>query len=316
MESMSIINGNIMDLLRKRESWGKQIASSTSPHSNSDFNRHLSWMVSGNKQYLENLYADQIQYAAQRMYLNTDGHWWIDRVRVNSTELQRARLGGVAAWRGTFYPGHIVSWKFAAPANGEDVAILIPKASLDEFTVLAYNTRSDDVEALMTAWDITPGTWEATIGTDSNGDDIPDTDTVKRTISLERTKSINITFKSGSTTVVRMKLIHEGTPYWERPDLGIGEDDITVSGRTLEVVVHNLGSVASEPAQIALFDTNGKQQASADIPLIDAPLDLKPRTAIIRLELPQSISLKGSYIVILSGQEEITNNNNRCDLHD
>jgi len=313
--SMSVINGNMMDIIGKRDSWGANIAAGTSPHSGSPFGRHVAWMVSGNKQYLENIYAEEIATATQKMYLNTEGHWWIDRVRVNSTSLQRARLGGIAAWRGTFYPGHVVSWKFAAPADGEDVAILVPKASLDEFTVLAYNTRRDNVAATMTAWDITPGTWEATIGYDRDGDDIPDGETEKRTLKLERTKSMELTFKPGTTTVVKMKLVSEGTPYWERADLAIGESGISVSGRNINVTVHNLGGAASKATQIAAFDASGKQIATADIPAIDAPLDLLPRTAAVKLSLPSATSIKGGYIAITDGsQEEITLRNNRCDI--
>jgi hypothetical protein len=40
--------------------------------------------------------------------------------------LQRARLGGIALVRNHEFPGHAVSWKFAAPANDQSVAILIP----------------------------------------------------------------------------------------------------------------------------------------------------------------------------------------------
>lgn len=312
--SMRTVNGNMMDITGKRDTWGRQIADSTSPHGGNDFNRHIAWMVTGNKQYLETLYADQIATAAPRMYLNTEGHWWIDRVRVNSTELQRARLGGVAEWRQTFYPGHVVSWKFEAPADGEDVAILIPKAALDEFTVLAYNTKRDDVQGSMTAWDITPGTWEATIGTDRNGDDIPDGDTETRTLTFERTKSMNLTFKPGTTTIVSMKLVREGTPYWERPDLGIGEGDVVVSGRTVNVKVHNLGSVDSKPARIAVFNADGERLVTSDIPAMDAPLDLQPQSADIRIDLPTGASIAGGYVMIESDQEEITGLNNRFDL--
>ena len=310
--SMSSINNNMMDILGKRDSWGERIATSTSPHSGNSFNRHLAWMLSGNKQYLENLYADEIAFASQRMYLNTEGHWWIDRVRVSSTSLQRARLGGVAAWRSSFYPGHVVSWKFGAPADGEDVAILIPKASLDEFTVLAYNTKRDNVEAEMIAWDITPGTWEAVIGTDRNGDDIPDGATETRTVTFERTKSMELTLKPGTATVVHMKLLRGSTPYWDRPDLGISGGDVTVNGNSVSIAVHSLGSVDTPESVIAVVNQKGDVVAESAIPSLKAPVDLLPKTVDVRITVPSGTDLDSCLIVLDPENkiEEITKLNN------
>jgi hypothetical protein len=309
---MSAINGNMLDILDKRETWGKQIAAGTSPHSGDEFNRHVVWQMTGNKQYLEELYADQIADSAQRMYLNTEGQWWIDRVTVTSTELQRARLGGIAEWRQTFYPGHVVSWKFKEPANGESVGILIPKAKTDEFTVLAYNLKREKVFASMTGWDIAPGTWEVTIGKDTNGDDIPETAVEKRTVKFERTGTLDFTFDPGVTTVIQMKLVSKGTPYWERPDLGISEDDIKVNGGNIVVTVHNIGSADALQADIVLRDAGGTQVATAAIPELKAPLDLKPKTTQVTLKIPEGKKTGGYHVVIDPDRKltEITLRNN------
>ena len=65
-----------------------------------------------------------------RDYINTA--WQpLDRPGVSvphTLDLQRARLGGVALARNSLYPGHAISWKFAAPANDQSVAILVPDA--------------------------------------------------------------------------------------------------------------------------------------------------------------------------------------------
>jgi hypothetical protein len=246
------------------------------------------------------------------MYLLTDGQWWIDRVTVTSTELQRARLGGVSEWRGATYPGHVVSWKFREPANGLDVAILIPKAKLDEFTVLAYNLRREQVGASMIAWDITPGTWEASIARDTNGDDIPDTAPVKRTVALERTGSMDLVFEPGVATVVQMKLVSRTTPYWERPDLGIGDADVKVSGGTVNVIVHSLGSVDVPQADIALVDAGGRTLATARVPALKAPVDLLPKTVQVALAVPSGADLSMCRVVLDPERKltEITRRNN------
>jgi hypothetical protein len=199
--------------------------------------------MTGNKQFLEELYAGQIKNSTQRMYLLTEGHWWIDRVTCPATELQRARLGGIAEWRGTIYPGHVVSWRFHAPAKAEEVAILVPRAKLDEFTVLAYNMKREPAKASMIGWDVTPGEWEMVIGRDTNGDDQPDGSVETRRVSFERTGALDLTFAPGVTTVVQMRLVSKAAPYWERPDLGIGPGDVHVSGGDVTITVHNTGSV-------------------------------------------------------------------------
>src|SRR6185503_17727060 len=90
---------------------------------------HFAWQVSGDTAHLERLYEDQVAAAAVREYINTEGSVWIDRVTANDAELQRARLGGVAIVRNSTYPGHVVSWTFAAPDDEERVAILVPEAT-------------------------------------------------------------------------------------------------------------------------------------------------------------------------------------------
>ncbi len=313
---MGEINGDMLDILDKRDTWGTQIAATTNPHSGSDFNRHVAWQMTGNKQYLEELYAGDIASSTQRMYLNTEGQWWIDRVTVSSTELQRARLGGIAEWRQTFYPGHVVSWKFTEPADGESVGILIPKATPDEFTVLAYNLHRDRVGAAMTGWDVSPGTWEMTVGKDTNNDDIPETVMDTRTVRFERTGTLDVTFDPGVTTVIHMKLVGAGIPYWERPDLAIGADDVTVTGNTLQVTVHNTGSVDAPQADIALRDAGGAVIVTATIPAIKAPTDLIPKTAQVTLRIPAGKSLDGAAVALDTDGKltEITRRNNEVAL--
>ncbi len=271
----------MIDLIGKREEWGKPVTS--------------------DKHGIEEAYANEIRNSTQRMYLTTEGQWWIDRVTVPSTQLQRDRLGGVAEWRGTFYPGHVVSWRFKAPASGEDVAILVQKPKLDEFTVLVYNTKRDAVQSSMIAWDIAPGMWEATIGKDTNGDDVPDGATETRTVALERTGSMDITFAPGVTTVVRMKLVSKGTPYWDRPDLGIGPDDVKAGAGGIAVTVHNIGAADAPASGAVLVDASGKTLATAAVPALAAPLDLAPKTAKITIPVPRELTLPDAGLCSIRG---------------
>jgi len=117
------IAANALDLLTLRESLGPEILSAAETSSDPSL-RYLAWQVSGDRRWLETLYEDQIQAAAVREYINTQGSVWTDRASINHAELQRARLGGVALTRNAYVPGQAVSWTFAGD-GGHDVRELV-----------------------------------------------------------------------------------------------------------------------------------------------------------------------------------------------
>ena len=125
----------------------------------------LAWQATGDTSYLNKVYASQIQTAHEREFINTQGSLWIDRIYFNNGELQRSRLGGVALMRNYCYPGNAVSWRFDAPANDQSVAILVPEATPDHVKIIAYNLDPVPVKAQMTGWEIDPGQWTMTQGT-------------------------------------------------------------------------------------------------------------------------------------------------------
>ncbi len=314
--ALGAVDGNALDIMGMRETWGAQIAKSTAPAAGNDLNRHIAWQVTGNKAYLEGLYADQMQAAALREYINTEGHLWSDRVSVQHGELQRARLGGIAIVRSAIYPGHSVSWRFKAPATGESAAILIPDATPTGMKIIAYNLEAAPVTATMTAWDIDPGMWEVVRGIDSDGDDAADRNTATSTVSLERTGNLELVLEPKATTIVTLKLKEKGIPYWSRPDLGISSGDVKAEGKKVRVRIHSIGSVDSPATTVALRDAQGKIIASAPVPAIKAPVDLVPKTADVTLSVPSGAKLDGCTVCIdPDGKlKEITTINNTAVL--
>jgi hypothetical protein len=318
------VNPNALDLLDLRETAGRVIAKSGDFAARdvsrsglpSQQNLHFAWQVTGDKTHLETLYANLIERMANRWYINTEGSLWIDRINMSTSELQRARLGGVALARNAIFPGHVVSWRFHAPAKAESVAILVPESTNDAFKVIAHNLEGLPVVASMTGWNITPGEWEITQGVDANGDDQAEGAPEKRTVQLERTKSVEFTFPPRATTVLTLKNVKRGTPYHERPDLGIDRQDVTQKDGRLTVRLHCLGSVAAPASKVALISPEGKIIADALSPAIPAPLDWKPKTAEITLPLPDGVRLDGCSVVIDPDEAlvEITTRNNRVRL--
>jgi catechol 2,3-dioxygenase-like lactoylglutathione lyase family enzyme len=316
-EILGTISNNALDILNVRSTFGKKILAKTTPINRNDFFRHVAWQMTGDKTYLENYYADQIESSVLREYINTEGSLWTDRVFAANRELQRSRLGGIALVRGMIYPGQVVSWKFNAPATEESAAILIPESTPSAIKIVAYAIDNKPVETTMTAWDVEPGKWEVTQGFDINGDEKADTIFSTQVVDLERSKNIQLTFAPHKTTIIMLKLQSKSVPYWQRPDLGIGKEDITVQGNTIKVKVHNLGSVDAPAVMLAVMQ-NDKSISAVQIPAIQAPVDLLPKYAEVLLTIPPTTDLHKCSIQIDPEKKlnEITLMNNRIDLNE
>jgi Concanavalin A-like lectin/glucanases superfamily len=320
------VNANALDLLDLRKVWGPSILAGDARPSidarpkdgrgrarSSTFRNssaaHFSWQLTGDKKYLEDLYANEIEESDLLEYINTEGSIWIDRVAVPYVDLQRARLGGIALVRNGTFPGHVISWRFASPANDQSVAILIPNATPTNFTVIAYNLETKPVHATMTGWNIEPGIWDIAQGIDTNDDDNTDLDITDSTEKLERTSSLEFTFAPRASTILTLKLKKLGTPYWQRPDLGISRDDIQGNGRELRVLVHSLGSVSSPATTVVVRNRDGDVITAQKLDPLPAPLDLFPKTAELTFTLPDvgvgSVEIDPDHQI-----EEITRLNN------
>lgn len=327
------VNVNALDWLSLRDSIGRRILAGErgrqldtrpndgrgSARSNAyrySANEHFIWQLSGDKHALEQLYARQIEECDLLDYINTEGSLWIDRVGVPTAELQRARLGGVALVRNALYPGHVVGWRFAAPATGESVAILIPDATPTAFKIIAYNLETFPVNAWLTGWNIDPGLWEIAQGAGSRGGDVADSPLAVRTADFGRSRSVELVLAPRTTTVLTLRVKTPGTAYWQRPDLGISRDDVTLHNRSLHIRVHNLGSVPTPETKIVARTFDGAIISSAMIPPLSAPVDLLPKTADVVLSLPRGVQIAGGSVEINpDGQfEEITTLNNRVPL--
>jgi hypothetical protein len=307
------INANALPLMGKTDTWGKDILdhvvklprsateSRTFTAARDDGSmplemyRYIGWLLSGDKKYLEDIYADEIQTANQRMYMVTEGHWWSDRVELYSDLLQRTRLGGMVVRRNQVFQGNLVSWRFAGPTDAEKVGILVGKAMPDRFTVEAYNLSGKPIKAAMTGWMIAPGTWK-----------MSGAGVAPKTFKFERATSVDLVFAPHKTTMLTFERIEAGAPTAERPDLGIGAADIVMKPDMVEVTVHSLGAKPAEGGSVELRDAKGKVVASAPVPTLAAPLDLLPKAAkVILPRKPGAMSVR----VVLSVPEITLLNN-------
>jgi hypothetical protein len=327
LESMQLVNSDMLDMLDLRKSQTDPlIAAANRPQPVSTAGGEtlwqLAWQATGDTSYLEKVYASQIQTAHEREFINTQGSLWIDRIYFNNGELQRSRLGGVALMRNYCYPGNAVSWRFDAPANDQSVAILVPEAAPDHVKIIAYNLEREPVTAHMTGWEVDPGQWTMTQGTQKGignaqpSIDAPVDNVVTQTVAFERSKDLAITFPPRTQVVIELKLATKGTPYWQRPDLGIDPDDVKIEGGKMTVTVHSVGALDAPASKVVLRSKDGKTLATASVPALKAPLDLTPKTANVTLAVPGGSNLKDATVTVECGGDvpEITLMNNSVTL--
>jgi hypothetical protein len=303
-QSILDLTENVIDVLGKREDWGRKLLERAAVRPGG-FEQYAAWQLTGDRRWLEALHAHGIQEKTQRMHMITEGHWWIDRVEARADLLQRERLGGVALERGWLYPGHSVSWRFRDPEGAVQVAILVPTALAGHLRIVAYNTSDQPQQARMTGWNVTAGQWRMSVD-----------GAAPSMVALERSAAVDVTFAPRRETVLEFTLDHPTTPVEERPDLGIGPDDVAMSGDAVAVTVHSLGSVPVPGGTLILTDASGAVVASAAVPPMPAPLDLLPRTVRLKLAVPAGTRLSGARVkVALPGDApEVTLLNNEVIL--
>jgi hypothetical protein len=296
------LNSDVIDMLGLRAQATPMIKAMVDKGSDDPFVLYQAWRSTGDTAYLEKVYGDEITTAEQRMWMVTEAHWWSDRVELFSDILQRSRLGGMALRRNQMFPGHLVSWRFDTPTAAEDVGILVTGGQ-KSFKVTGYNLTGQPLHAVMTGWDVAAGQWSVTRAVDGAAEPAA-------SVAFERTTGLDVTFAPGKTTTLEFTLqTPAATPVTERPDLGIGLDDIKAGRSGLTVTVHSLGAKPAPASVVVVEDASGKELARATTPVLPAPLDLKPKTAQVALKA----SWKRGYrvrIVTPAGAPEITQLNN------
>jgi hypothetical protein len=265
------------------------------------------------------VHEKEISEKTQRMYMYTEGHRWSDRVESPTEILQRERLGGVALARNYTYPGHAVSWQFRQPDAGTKVAILVEDVARDHFKVVAYNTTSVPQHAVMTTWNVISGAWTMKQALAAEGTAHANNAALKHRIELGRSLSTDVEFAPNATTVLELALDKaDAIQPEQRADLGIGIDDVHLSGNQVIVTVHSLGAVSTAKGMAALQDDSGHVYTSVSIPALPAPRDLRPQVASVKLTLPSKVHREALSVRIQQSDDskEVTLMNNCVRLSD
>jgi hypothetical protein len=314
IKPLTNFNEDMISALGRQTSWGAWAVKQAANNSGSNLERYYAWEMTGDTHYLEDLYASEIARAEGTFYSQTEGHWWVDRVEIDSQYLQRTRLGGVALTRGNIAPGATVSWDFAQNEDALKLAVLVRAPQRDHISVIAFNTADHPVRVNMTGWNVAAGQWSLRAG-DTPPNDAWPADAERRDVSFEKSASVALVIPPAQPYRLEMTLVSAADPVETRPDIGIDRDDVRAVPGKLLVTVHSLGSKPTPAGQVELLDASGRKIATARIPIMSAPTDLRPHTATAVLALPTGYALKGSKIhVSLGDVREVTLRNNDVEL--
>ena len=178
-----------------------------------------------------------------------------------------------------------------------------------------YNFKPNALKLGVRVWFLESGTYRVSLGPDANNDGRMDGPASKRTLELARHSRFDVTLPRCKLQVLRVDQIKKGEPIENRADVAIGPRDIEFDAKAgaFRVTVHNVGSTDARDVVVHLIDARGRRIAQAVIPLLRAPLDLTPKTAIVTLKLRPGADPQGC-AVVLDPQDaiiEITEHNNR-----
>jgi rhamnogalacturonyl hydrolase YesR len=212
------------------------------------------------------------------------------------------------------YPSLVATWKNTGP----DVAIFVHGGDRQSASVSLYDFGKGKKVSMRT-WQLEPGLYVVRKGLDSNDDEKIDkwlsTDTLQLT---ERVNDIAIDLPSRKTILVSVRRLRSYGPVSvQLPDLAVNERDIFLSdrdhrGATVSCRVHNIGSRAASAVVVELL-ADDQLVDSTVIPVIDAPNDLVPRTAVVHFRWKPATGYHRLKIRVHCGQKEITRLNNAAE---
>ena len=237
-------------------------------------------------------------------YIFKEGSIWTDRIYYRPELIQRSRLGGVALNRSQRYvPENPVIWSFENDSLAKKVAIHVTERTPASLKIDFFNTENREVKVTMKGFEVLGGKWTLRQGTDRKK--------VSKVV-FGGGRILSLTIPPFAEYQIELNLEGRGEEYNAMTDLGIGEEDITVTEEGVSVVLHNLSGKEAPRTVVAIVDQQGKvisQTISAAIP---APNDLKPKTMVVTIPKPGSLSLNGCKVVVDPRNEidEIYEDNN------
>lgn len=226
--------------------------------------------------------------------------------------LSQTYLGGAMTWLrpASIIPPIAVSWE----GIDAEVAAVVLEASPQQLRVAAYNFGDKPRKVRMRIWELAPGAYQLKEGSDVNDDGKIDDQTMTRKLDLQRASFVDVELPAQKTHIMEFEQI-KAIPRPELlADLAIGDGDIFYDKATdrLKVVVHNIGAAPAKDVMVRFENADGQLLGERAIPLLEAPVDLKPKTTTVWLPQPTLHATERIVIRVdhANKVDEITKENN------
>lgn len=234
-----------------------------------------------------------------------------DRIIIRDVPIARMYLGDSAQTnKRQGWHFHAVSWEGA----DNDVSRFVVDNREDGLKVLIYSFHDDPKEVTMRPWRLQHGRYRVRGGPDVDGSEAPGPGGYSREQILFRYEPVTFTVPPRQVYVLeieQLKVIPERIE--TRPDLAVGQDDVSFEGGAIRARVHNIGSSPSLATAVHLL-RNGQKVAERRLPALAAPYDLRMKTHEVVFE---NVEPGGRLEVVVDPENrvpEITTVNNRVEV--
>jgi len=265
------------------------------------------WRATGDRKWLVEELKEVVRQQSRNRWLLTEAEPYTDRIPLPGRRLLSHMFLGDWTSGKSHVPGHWVSWE----GGGLDYAALILDAKPHHLKAIVHSFHDCEQPMTMRVWRLPHGRYDVSTGIDRDGDDQLDEQIGREEKELWRYDgAVEFTAQPGQTVVIELTLLEELDDVRARPDLAIGPDDVKVEDGAVTVTVHNIGGSASPPSRIEVRSADAGVLGVAQIPALEPPHDLQPKTAKLCIALDGDT--KPATIVLDPANEiaEITEANN------
>jgi len=265
----------------------------------------LGYRATEDTNVLAGSYRQACMFINNQDWLYTWAQSSTDRIPLPRTTIIRARMGALPAHRGgnnSFWPRHGISYAEGA----DEIAALVTKNSESELRVRFYAFPEKVHPLQARVWRLWPGTYKLTLSDDMNDDGVPEKAIDQREVEVVRGSFLELALPPRQCSVLTLSAVKNTAPTFDKPDPAISARTLSTDyGEHLQVTVHNIGSKPVENLLVRIIDgKSGKVISDKRVRRIEAPLDFKPKTAVVEYHNVNCVTY-GSIIVEIDPKKEI-----------
>jgi len=239
------------------------------------------FLLAQDRKLIEQKLLQCIRNCGRFRYMNTEAEQYTDRIFVLDFAHVAICYTGDWTTRNAWVHYHAVSYE---GMKGEDFAAQVLHIAPDSLGLVIHNFRADRLRGRMRVWRLKHGLYKVAFGQDADQDGKLDEVESECELELFRYAPVELDLPPGRTTAIRITQVEKLDDIVERADLALSPlDTRRRADGTVEVRIHNIGAKPS-PASVVRLERGGEVLATQKVGPIEAPLDLKPRIATIRLD--------------------------------